>query len=369
MHQSKPLTEAIKLDLRLDRTSPPASDFSLDVNVEIAADGVTAIFGNSGCGKTTLLRCIAGLERDCEGTIVVNGAVWQDHSRFMPPHKRPVGYVFQEASLFPHLTARQNLQYAAKRSGGRTSEQSIARVAKAMDIVHILDRHPKQLSGGERQRAAIARALLIEPQLLLMDEPLASLDEQRKHEILPFLERLKSDFNLPILYVSHSMAEVARLADRAIIVDAGTVVAQGSLKDVFSRIDRSALTTKSTSVVLLGHIVERDSRWQLAKVRCSGGDLWISDSNDSLNTAVRINVLARDVSLTRSTSEDSSILNRIHVEVTEIVIDEALPVALVRLKFGDDYLIARVTRKSCYQLNLAVGDRLWAQIKSVAVLR
>ncbi len=369
MSSVKGLESKINLDLRLERSASQSSGFSLIVKSDISSSGITAIFGGSGSGKTTLLRCIAGLEKQCEGSVSVNGVMWQGPSFFMPPHERPIGYVFQEASLFTHQTARQNLEYAIKRSGNKSMSERFDLVVETMGIASLLARRPHQLSGGERQRVAIARSLLIDPQLLLMDEPLASLDEDRKHEILPYLEKLKTDFNLPILYVSHSMAEVARLADRALVIESGSVIAEGSLKEVFSRIDKPALATKNTGVVLYGNIVEKDPKWQLSRVHCSGGDLWVSEGDDPLGADVRIQVLARDVSLTRSVHDDSSILNRIPVEVLEIAADDSLAVALVRLKFGDDYLVARVTRKSCHQLQLSVGDRLWAQIKSAAVLR
>jgi molybdate transport system ATP-binding protein len=358
---------SVKCDLNFSGLEK--SGFSLSVDTAFPSQGVTAIFGQSGSGKTSLLRFIAGLEPDGHGTISMNGNIWQDCKQRLPTHQRPIGYVFQESSLFAHLTAQQNLNYAIKRSAEKHDSDLTARVIDTMGIASILGRRPHQLSGGERQRVAIARALLIRPQLLLMDEPLASLDEARKQEILPYLEALKSQFNLPIVYVSHSMSEIARLADYALVLEAGRVVAEGTLKDVFSRIDKPALTTNNAGVVLQGTVVEVDPTWQLVKIECSGGNLWVAGEENQLHKKVRVQVLARDVSLALSVHEDSSILNRVAVEVVEIAEESHLPVILVRLKLGDDFMVARLTRKSCHQLQLSVGDQVWAQIKSAAIVR
>ena len=366
IHQSE-LGISVKCDLTYSGVDP--AGFSLAVDTTLPSTGVTAIFGGSGSGKTSLLRFIAGLEPRGLGAITVNGTVWQNASIHLPTHKRPIGYVFQESSLFTHLTAQENLNYAIKRSPTKQHSDLTTLVIDIMGISSLLGRHPHQLSGGERQRVAIARALSIQPELLLMDEPLASLDEARKQEILPYLEALKTEFNLPILYVSHSMSEVARLADHALVLDEGRVIAEGSLKDVFSRIDKPVLTTNNAGVVLQGTVTESDTTWQLIKIKCSGGELWVVGGEDQLNNNVRVQILARDVSLALSVHEDTSILNRIEVEVVEIAEQSQLPVTLVRLKFGDDFLVARLTRKSCHQLGLSVGDRVWAQIKSAAIVR
>jgi len=342
--------------------------FSLDVDINLPNNGITAIFGASGSGKTSLLRCIAGLDRADLGYISVNDHVWQNDSQFIPTHKRPLAYVFQEASLFPHLTAQGNLDYAIKRSDGVT-KTSYEQVLTVMGISSILQRYPNQLSGGERQRVAIARALLVQPQLLLMDEPLASLDTHRKQEILPYLEQLRSTFDIPIFYVSHSLDEVTRLADHIVLMDQGKVAAQGQLTDVFSRIDLPLNLGDETGVVILGHITERDIEWGLARIAFNGGELWVRDQGDAVGQRLRIRVLAKDISLALSSHEDSSILNRLSVNVDEISEDPDASMALIKLKLGSEYLIARLTRKSVHQLQLEKGKQVWAQIKSVAITR
>jgi len=210
--------------------------FTLDVDLDLPARGVTALFGHSGSGKTTLLRCIAGLERAPQGQLKVLGDIWQNGSQWLPTHQRPLGYVFQEASLFPHLTVMNNLQYGLKRVSG-VVRVSLDQAIELLGIGHLLARKPDQLSGGERQRVGMARALALSPRLLLMDEPLAALDLKRKQEILPYLERLHAELDIPVLYVSHSPDEVARLADHIVVMEAGRAVAAGQLTDTLARID------------------------------------------------------------------------------------------------------------------------------------
>lgn len=342
--------------------------FGLDVDVTLPGSGITAIFGHSGSGKTSFLRCVAGLERADHGQLSVNGDIWQNASQFVPTHKRPLGYVFQEASLFPHLTAQGNLNYAIKRADQTPSTELYDRVIATMGIKPILKRYPSQLSGGERQRVAIARALLIQPRILLMDEPLASLDLARKREILPYLERLKSSFDIPILYVSHSMNEVARLADHAVTLENGKVIAQGNLTEVFSRVDLPIELGDDTGVVIEGQVIERDEQWQLNKVAFNGGTVWVCDGGEALQQNVRIRILAKDVSLALSSHDDMSILNRIQVSIEAIQACTSTSMSLVRLKAGDSYLIARVTNKSLHHLNLKPSSNAWAQIKSVAIV-
>lgn len=341
----------------------------LDVDSTIPTTGITAIYGHSGSGKTSLLRCIAGLEKADQGKLLVSGETWQDDSLFLPTHKRPIGYVFQEASLFPHLTAQKNLAYAVKRADLSVSPEFYQRIIEVMGINDILDRYPSQLSGGERQRIAIARALLIQPRLLLMDEPLAALDHERKQEILPYLERLHTNFDIPILYVSHSMDEVARLADHILVLDQGKIIAEGELTQVFSRIDLPQRLEQESGVILHGKVVEKDEQWQLMRIAFAQGEIWLPDSGEVLEQAVRIRILAKDVSLALNNHDDMSIVNRIEVKVAEIKSDIDNPMALVRLTMGEDYLVAKLTKKSTHHLQLKIGMTIWAQIKSVAIVR
>ena len=343
--------------------------FSLNIDTSLPGKGITAIFGHSGSGKTTLLRCIAGLQKIEEGFLSVNGSIWQDRNRFLATHKRPIGYVFQESSLFPHLTARSNLSYAIKRSNNTRAAQTWPKVSKLMDIDSVMEKYPAQLSGGERQRVAIARALLIGPQLLLMDEPLASLDHARKQEIMPYLERLRDEYSFPILYVSHSVDEVARLADYMLVLNAGEIETEGTTTEVLSSINPSIQSGEDLGVVLHASIIERDEQWHLAKLSFPGGELWLRESGDALHQSIRIRILARDVSLSLENHDDTSILNKLYANVIDISndIDEAM--SLVRLKVGATIIISRVTRRSVETLQLASGHKVWAQIKSVAIVR
>jgi molybdate transport system ATP-binding protein len=199
----------------------PYPAFTLDVDVDLPGGGITAVFGRSGSGKTTLLRCIAGLEPTADGLLTVNGETWQDGARRLPVHRRSLGYVFQEARLFPHLSVAANLDFGRRRIAERERRVSLTQAVELLGIAHLLERRPERLSGGERQRVAIARALATSPRLLLMDEPLAALDHARKQEILPYLERLHDELEIPVLYVSHSPDEVARLADQIVVMDDG----------------------------------------------------------------------------------------------------------------------------------------------------
>ncbi|MBW4055507.1 MAG: molybdenum ABC transporter ATP-binding protein, partial [Proteobacteria bacterium] len=248
--------------------------FTLNLDLNLPGRGVTAIFGQSGSGKTTLLRCIAGLERAEHGFLAFKGEVWQDDRTFLPTHKRPLGYVFQEASLFPHLSVLGNLRYGLTRS---KAEQNIS-LDQAIDLLGIgalLERKPERLSGGERQRVGIARALAVSPRILLMDEPLASLDLARKQEILPYLERLRDELEIPVLYVTHSPDEVGRLANYLVALEAGAVVAQGPLTETLARIDLPIRLGEERSVILEGIVAERDERWHLERVEFPGGALWM----------------------------------------------------------------------------------------------
>ncbi|TPH18480.1 molybdenum ABC transporter ATP-binding protein [Litorilituus lipolyticus] len=358
----------IKACFKVAYRSSVKSDFSLDVKIDIPSKGVTAIFGHSGSGKTTLLRCIAGLEDSVHGHLEVSGQVWQNDNYCLKTYKRPIGYVFQEASLFDHLSAHENLLFAMKRAEHTVSQDNFDRIISVLGIKSQLTRYPNELSGGERQRVAIARALLVQPKILLMDEPLASLDTARKREILPYLERLHENFDIPILYVSHSLDEVARLADHVVVLEAGKVKAQGELTQVFSTLEYSSYFEQGTGVIIKAAVLEKDRQWHLMKVGFTGGELWLSDNDEKISEEVRVRILAKDVSLALSNHEDSSIANRLAGKVEDIIQEENSPIALVRLKVGDEFIIARLTGKSLANLGLKEGMRCWAQIKSVAIV-
>lgn len=362
-------SKTINAQFQLHFGSTNSDAFSLDVDLQIPGQGITAIFGASGSGKTTLLRCIAGLEKAQQGALSINGETWQSHNVFVPTYQRSLGYVFQESSLFPHLSAKANLQYAIKRAANPPSIDTYQRIISMLGIEPVLNRRPAQLSGGERQRVAIARALLVQPKLLLMDEPLASLDYKRKQEILPYLERLHESLDIPVLYVSHSIEEVTRLADHAVILEQGRVIAEGAVAEVFSRIDLPTQTETDVGVILQGHIRERDPQWHLARVEFDGGSLWVHDGGDELNKPVRVRVLAKDVSLALDNHDDTSILNRLSVVVDQVSCDNEQSMGVVKVKFGHQRLLARITLRSIAHLGLTTDKKLWAQIKSAAVVR
>ena len=342
--------------------------FCLDVDLALPGAGVTAIFGPSGSGKTTLLRAVAGLERVSGGRLFVDGECWQDGEHFRPTHRRPLGYVFQEASLFPHLSVRGNLDFGMKRSGGRSVSAEFSGIVELLGIGHLLERRPATLSGGERQRVAIARALLTSPRLLLMDEPLAALDLARKQEILPYLERLHDELEIPVLYVSHSPDEVARLADHLVALDNGRAVAAGPLAATLARVDLPIRLGDDAGVVLAGTLAERDPDWHLARVACGGISFWARDAGHAVGQRVRVRILARDISIALTHATDSSILNILPATVEEIAPEPHPGQALVKLRAGDVALLARVTQRSVQALRLAPGAPVFAQIKAVALV-
>jgi molybdate transport system ATP-binding protein len=346
--------------------------FALDVDLQLPGRGVTALFGHSGSGKTTCLRCIAGLERAGQGFIQINDEVWQDSDKgiFVAPHKRALGYVFQEASLFPHLSVLANLQFGLKRIPRQQRRVDMAHATELLGISHLLDRHPQHLSGGERQRVGMARALLTSPTLLLMDEPLAALDAQRKSEILPYLQRLHDELEIPVLYVSHSQDEVAQLADHIVLLSDGQALASGPIGQTLARLDLPLALGDDAGVVIQGHVAAYDAHYQLLTLQLPDTDLNIRVAHTPMaaGQALRCKVQARDVSLSLHGDEQSSILNRLPVTVvSEMAADNSAHV-LVRLDAAGSPLLARITRYSRDHLNLHPGQRLWAQIKAVAVL-
>lgn len=363
------MSGAIALNLRL--SYGPA--FDLAVETTLPGTGITGIFGASGSGKTTLLRCLAGLQKNVQGQLSVNGETWHDSGGSIPAHRRPIGYVFQEANLFPHLSAGQNLDYARQRADAQGAAIADEDLLGLLAIKPLLDRKPAALSGGERQRVAIARALLIQPQLLLMDEPLAALDAPRKREILPYLEALHRELDIPVLYVTHSLEELARLADHVLVLEQGRVVEQGPLTEVLSHLDSRLQSGDDSGAVLSGQVCERDSQWHLARIAFPGGELWVKDTGEVEGDSLRLRILARDISISLSDDARSSIVNRLPCQVLEVADDADEAMASLRLQVGDtaaaSTLVARVSRRSVHELALKPGMPVWAQIKSVAILR
>ncbi len=341
--------------------------FTLDVDLHLPGQGVTAIFGPSGCGKTTLLRAIAGLEPCRKARLRIGGTTWHDEKTILPPHQRPVGYVFQEASLFPHLSARRNIEYGLKRIPMSAQRISLDDAVTLLGLEKLMERRPAQLSGGERQRVAIARALAVSPKILLMDEPLAALDLQRKQEIMPYLESLQRELEIPILYVSHSPGEVARLADEMVLLDNGKVQAHGDITELFTRLDLPLAHSDKAAALIEATVAEHDDHYALTLLDFSSGRFAVSRKNLPIGHRARLRVIARDVSLTLAHQQDTSILN-IFPATVETLSTENESQIMVQLKVGEATLLSRVTRKSSTLLGLKPGKQVFAQVKSVALL-
>jgi molybdate transport system ATP-binding protein len=353
---------SIEARFQIDR-----GEFSLNVDLVIADRGVTAVFGPSGSGKTTLLRAIAGLEYSERGFLRIGDQVWQGPGQFLPPHKRSIGYVFQEASPFTHLNVRRNLEYGLKRRKGAVQKVSMDRSIELLGIGHFLDRMPSQLSGGERQRVAIARALAAGPSILLLDEPLASLDDARKHEILPYLESVHRGLDIPVIYVSHSRDEVARLADHLILLDNGRVSAAGRISELFSRLDLALAHEADAEAVIEAVVAGVDAAFGLTWLDFPAGRFSVAAAPLPGGRTVRLRVLARDVSITLTRQQETSILNIFPVIVDQLVKAGDAQMT-VRLMAGSVPLLSRITRKSAEDLGLKPGLPVYAQVKSAALL-
>ena len=350
--------------------------FTLDVAFDAPMRGITALFGPSGCGKTTILRCMAGLQR-LSGKLTVGGETWQDDASgaFRKPHERQIGYVFQEASLFPHLSVRQNLLYGARRSGRSEKAEALDFdvVVGLLGVGHLLDRAPAALSGGERQRVAVGRALLSQPRLLLMDEPLSALDRITKDEILPYFEALHETLSVPIVYVSHDLAEVERLADMLVLLDRGRVLASGPLSDLEADPSLPLLRMSEAAVTLEGRITAIDEAYTLTSLAVAGGALVVPGRRGSTGSRRRLRIRASDVSFVRTRPSDSTILNCLPARIVSVSRqngDDAQVNVVAGL--GEDgagaRIVGRVTRKSQEALSLAPGVAIFAQIKSVALV-
>ena len=345
------------------------SDFALDVDLQLPGHGVTALFGPSGCGKTTCLRSLAGLER-AQGKVTVNQTVWQDDARkqWLPTHQRALGYVFQEASLFAHLSVQRNIDYGLKRTPAERRKVSRDRAVELLGIAHLMDRMPATLSGGERQRVAIARALATSPEVLLMDEPLAALDAQRKAEVLPYLEQLQRHLQIPVVYVSHSMDEVARLAQHMVLLREGKVIAQGAVTELLSSLDLPLAQGDLASSVVHATVHSHDAADHLSTLAFDGGQLQLVMARPRApGSQVQLRVQARDVSLSLAKPEGSSILNILPAQVLGLR-EDGPGQTMVSLQAGNTRFLARITQHSARALGLQTGMPLFAQIKGMALL-
>ena len=334
----------------------------------IAPPGLTAFFGKSGAGKTTLVNLIAGLEKPRTGHIEVGGKVLfsSDHGTNIPTERRRIGYIFQEDRLFPHLSARANLSFGLRFQKPSVQRHTFEDVVTLLDLHSLLERRPAKLSGGERQRVAIGRALLTSPEILLMDEPLVSLDSTRKNQILPFIERLRDDVGVPIIYVSHDIEEVVRLADTMVVLERGQTVATGTVEEVMGRLDLRPLATGHDSgAVIPVTVAGQDKTYGLTELTFPGGRLWVPVLRRPLGYKMRVRIQTRDVSLSLRRPVDTSILNILEGIVLEIGTIDGSQIDIL-VDVGTP-LIARVTRKSVAAMRLQPGTKVFALIKAAAI--
>jgi molybdate transport system ATP-binding protein len=355
----------LHMQLQLQR-----GDFVLDVNDSLPHTSIIAVFGPSGAGKTSLLRCLAGLEPAAAGVLALNHTTWQDQARrlFVPHHQRGIGMVFQEARLFDHLTTRENLEYGLRRTPAAQRRLSLEEVVTALQLEPLLKRTPQQLSGGEAQRIALGRALLACPQLLLLDEPLSALDRALKDAILPFLAQLPGRLGMPIIYVSHTLDEVIRLADHLLLLEDGRISSHGPLADMFQRLDLSLAQRDDAGAVLEAEVQVHDDHYHLTTLGFADQQLTVSRLAYTIGTRLRLHIQARDVSLTLQPPADTTILNILPCTIAALASARSPAQSLIKLETAGQVLLARVTRKSCEQLDLRPGMKVYAQIKSVALV-
>ena len=354
------------MSLSIDIHCAGEGDFKLAVDCHIPDQGVTAIYGPSGSGKSTLLDCIAGLRQPDSGHIRFNGQDWLEGRTNIPPWQRRIGYVFQDARLFPHLTVAGNLSYAQDRASG-TQLLPRERLQEILGLTALLAQRPDTLSAGQKQRVAIGRALLSAPQLLLLDEPLANLDQKASAECLNLLQQLANELALPMLYVSHDIEEVSQLADHLLLLDQGKLLEQGSVLSLCSRLDTRLAHEEQAAAILQGTIRAQDDTFSLTEIEVEGEVLFVNHLDQSPGSRRRLRIPARDVSICRSKPQDSSILNILPVTIEEVESDPGARL-LLRLSLGGQHLLARITHKSADRLQLKPGDQVYAQIKSVALL-
>ena len=343
-------------------------ELAIELDIALPPRGITALFGPSGAGKTSCLRAIAGLDRDSTGTVSLGDEVWQDSARhvFVPPHRRRLGYVTQEASLFVHRSVAGNLDYGYRRAG-RPKHIDRDALIDQFGLRALLGRRVDALSGGERQRVAIVRALLSDPSLLLFDEPLSALDTTARNDLLSRLETLHATLAVPMIYVSHAIDEVARLADHLVLLDAGHVVAQGALQATLTRLDLPATLAEAVGAVIEGTVVGHDAHDHLTELAFAGGTLFVPRRGDVVGQRLRCRVGARDVVLTLERQTGSSALNQVRARVIAMADADHPSQCLVQLDAGGSVLLARITRRSWHVLALVPGSEVWAQVKAVAL--
>ncbi len=343
-------------------------DFTLDVTLSAPSSGVTAIFGPSGSGKTTLLRAIAGLEGCQQEFLKFKDHVWQDHNTSLAPYLRPVGFVFQHSNLFSHLSVRKNLEYGMKRVLPDKRRVSFDDAVALLRLESLLKRKPNELSGGEKQRVAIARAILTSPKILLMDEPLASLDGKSRSEILPYLEKLHRELSIPVFYVSHNLAEVTRFSSYIFVLEQGRVIKSGAINNVLTDLSLSTSRDDQAEAVIETVIDSHDLQYGLTNLRFGKQRIMVQNISADIGEKVQLQIFAKDVSLAKDHCSRSSILNVLDGIVAEFV-EVSVSQLMVRLKIEQCFILSRITKKSADHLKLTVGDRVFVQIKSVALTR
>jgi len=343
--------------------------FELHVAIEVATPGIVALFGRSGCGKSTLINIVAGLLKAERALIEVDGVVLEDSSKGirLAPEQRRIGYVFQDSRLFPHMNVDKNLRYGERRAPAGERRIGVDKVIELLGLGALLQRRPHALSGGERQRVALGRALLSQPRLLLLDEPLASLDAARRDEVLPYLETLRDEFALPIVYVSHQFDEVLRLASHVVLLDQGRVMAQGGIEAIsLHPALRTIVGVDAVGAVLTGSIAAADPQTGLAAVRVGAGVINVNLRNARPGATVRVQVLARDVILATRAPEGLSVRNVLVGEISRIASDDA-ETDLIDVDVGGAIVLARVTRAASVALSLRQGMKIWVLVKAVSI--
>lgn len=341
---------------------------AFDIDLSLPPQGITALFGPSGAGKSSCLRAIAGLERDAVGRVSFGSTVWQDslHRVFLPTHRRRIGYVFQEPSLFTHRTVAGNLDFGFRRAG-RPAHLDREGLIDRFGLRALLERRVDTLSGGERQRVSMVRALLSDPALLLFDEPLSALDGTARTDLLGCLESLHAMLQVPMVYVSHNVDEVARLADHLVLMEDGHVVAQGALQDTLTRLDLPPALGEAVGAVIDGQVVDYDAHDQLIALDFAGGRLWLPYRHEQVGQRLRCRIGARDVVLSRTAHAQTSALNQLPCRIVAMADADHPSQVLVQLDVGGCTLLARITRRSWHALALAPGDAAWVQVKAVAL--
>lgn len=344
--------------------------FRLDAHFTMPPRGVTALFGQSGCGKTTILRCMAGLTHLPGSYLRVGDETWQEGKKMMPAHKRPIGYVFQEASLFQHLSVRGNLDFGRKRGGAVGNGPGFDDVARLLGLENLLDRSPRALSGGERQRVAIGRALLAAPRILLMDEPLSGLDRISKDEIIPYLERLHDQLDIPVLLISHDTDEVERLADHMLLMENGRILSSGPLLDILADPTLFIARSRKTASLLQARVKAYDSADQLTELEISGVPLWVPGRVGANGEKRRIRIAATDVSLAIEKPSQTTILNVLPATIRELhpLDDGRVNVVLALGKADGPRMIARISLRSLHSFGFQVDQEVYAQVKGVSMV-